>query len=182
MGAKYIFKELTTERLYLRKISLDDTKTLFNILKDKDVASTTLNLPYPCSLKDCQELIEAYINEQELKKTIRWAITKKEENDVIGVIRLTLNFDFNSGELGFWMGKKYWRNGYTFEATEKVIGFGFNKLNLNRMEAHSMVENNSSINLLNKLGFQREGFHPELVIKWGEYKDVITFGLLKKNY
>ena len=182
MGVHYIFEELTTERLYLRKILLHDAKTLFNILKDKDVASTTLNLPYPCSLKDCQKLIRAYINELELKKTIRWAITKKEVNDIIGVIRLTLNFDFNSGELGFWMGKNYWRNGYTFEAAEKVIGFGFSKLNLNRIEAHAMAENNSSINLLNKLSFQREGLHPELVIKWGEYKDVITFGLLKKNY
>jgi len=161
---------------------MEDALGISTLLKDKVVAETTLMLPFPCSTKIARKMIHTYKEEEKLQKTMRWAITTIESNKLMGEIRLVLNKDFNSAEIGFWHGKIFWRNGYTLEAANKVIEFGFRELKLNRIEAHSMIENISSINLLKKVGFTKEGLHPELVLKWGEYKDVMTFGLLRKNY
>lgn len=111
---------------------------------------------------------------------MRWAMIK--ESKLIGSIHLIPNTRFNSAELGFWLGKKYWRQGLTYEASKTIVRYGFNELQLNRIEAHAMVENASSLTLLEKLGFAQEGYHPDLVMKWGEYKDVLTFGLLRINH
>ena len=182
MESKNFTIELCTPRLRLRKIQLEDAMEISNLLKDREVAATTLMLPFPCSTEDARSMINKYKDEEKLQKAMRWAITNIENNKMMGGMRLVLNKAFNSAEIGFWLGKAFWRNNYTWEAANKVIAYGFEELKLNRLEAHAMVENLSSIYLLEKLGFTQEGLHPELVIKWGEYKDVLTFGLLLKKY
>jgi len=181
MDNNYFLRELATERLLLRKFKLSDAKDFSILLKDKEVAATTLMLPFPRNTEKAVTIIRQYHDEQKHQKSIRWVITTSGENKIMGAIRLVPNTKFNSAELGFWMGKKYWRQGYAQEAASKVIEYGIQELGLNRIEAHAMAENESSLGLLEKLGFIKEGYHPELVIKWGEYKDVVTFGLLRKN-
>lgn len=182
MNDSHFSIQLKTQRIILRPFVMDDAKNFSNLLKDKEVAATTLMLPYPCDPDKANEIIERYIEEGKLKKSMHWAIIDFKSNEFMGGIRLVLNPLFNSAELGFWLGKKFWDKGFTFEASEKIIGFGFVELKLNRIEAHSMVENIASVKLLKKLGFKQEGLHRELVMKWDEYKDVKTFGLLKKDY
>ena len=182
MDVKYFSQELLTSRLILRNFKTDDTKDIMKILKHKEVAATTLMLPHPCNIKEANMITDNYLNEQNHQIAMHWAITLKNVGKLMGSIRLVPNTKFNSAEMGFWIGKEFWRNGYTLEAASEVIKFGFEELKLNRIEAHSMVENKSSIKLLEKLGFGQEGYHPDLVIKWDEYKDVMTFGLLRKNY
>ena len=182
MKATDFKRELFTKRLQLRKFKESDAQYISDLLKFKEVASTTLMLPFPCPVDKAEKMILEYLDDEKQQKVMRWAITKQEDNEFIGGIRLVPNSLFNSAEIGFWLGKPFWRNGYTYEAAMKVIEFGFTELNLNRFVAHSMTENSSSIRLLEKLGFSQEGLHPELVIKWGVYKDVMTFGQLRKNY
>lgn len=182
MKKNHFSGELSTERLRLKKFKINDAKQFSNLLKDKEVASTTLMLPFPCTRQDAIDIIKKYLEEQKHQKTMRWAMTLKETNSIIGGIRLVPNVSFNSAELGFWIGKNYWKKGLTYEAATAVIRYGFDQLKINRFDAHAMTENISSINLLHKLGFQQEGFHPQLVMKWGEYKDVFTFGLLRSNF
>jgi len=174
--------ELITKRLHLRKFEVSDSKYIVKLLKNKEVPATTLNLPYPCSIDQANQIISEYKNAEKNGEALRWVITVKDTNEFIGGIRLVPNKIFNSAELGFWLGKAFWQHGYAFEAAAEVIEFAFNTLAINRLEAHAMVENTPSIRLLEKLGFSKEGLHPELVIKWGNYKDVVTFGFLKKNY
>ena len=123
---------------------MEDALGISTLLKDKVVAETTLMLPFPCSTKIARKMIHTYEEEEKLQKTMRWAITTIESNKLMGEIRLVLNKGFNSAEIGFWLGKNFWRNGYTLEAANKVIEFGFKELKLNRIEAHSMIENISS--------------------------------------
>ena len=182
MEANNYISKLYTERLTLRPYQSKDGKEIFNLLKDKEVAATTLLLPFPCNIDDAENILSDYINEQKLQKSMRWAITYSAGNEFIGGIRLVPNLSYNSAEVGFWIGKDYWRKGIAFETAARVIKFGFEVLKLNRIEAHAMQENTSSIKLLEKLGLKQEGYHPELVRKWGVYKDVLTFGMLQKQY
>lgn len=182
MEKNHFLQELYTERLHLRKFNLDDAKHFSGLLKDREVASTTLMLPFPCTQQEAIGIITEYLEEQNRQKSIRWAMTMKDTGTFIGGLRLVPNTHFNSAELGFWIGKEFWKRRFTYEAARAVIKFGFDEMKINRIDAHAMTENISSINLLQKLGFQQEGLHPQLVMKWGEYKDVFTFGLLRSNF
>lgn len=182
MDDKHFFTDLATSRLFLRKFQKEDAEAFSHLLRHREVPATTLMLPYPCEINDATNLIESYLKEQDQKSAIRWAIALNKGRDLVGGIRLVPNVAFNSAELGFWVGKDYWRKGYTREAAERVMQFAFHELQFNRINAHAMVENIASLKLLEKLGFQQEGIHPELVLKWDSYKDVITFGLLRKHY
>lgn len=182
MEDKHFLTELTTSRLFLRKFQIEDAVALSHLLRHREVPATTLMLPFPCELDEAQKLIKSYQEELEQKTVIRWAITSIDQNALMGGIRLVPTTRFNSAEMGFWIGKDFWRNGYTIEAAASVLQFAFDELQFNRINAHAMVENAASLKLLEKLGFKQEGIHPELVLKWDIYKDVITFGLLKKHY
>ncbi len=99
----------------------------------------------------------------------------------MGGISLFLNRAFESAEIGYWIGKPYWRRGYAFEAAERVVHYGFEALALNRIEAHYMSENGASARLLQKLGMQYEGHHRELIKKDGRFKDVFTYAVLRAD-
>jgi len=60
------------------------------------------------------------------------------------------------GTLAFYIAKPFWNRGYATEAGEAFIGFGFKELGLKRIVAHVQAENEASLHILNKLGFELE--------------------------
>lgn len=84
---------------------MEDALGISTLLKDKVVAETTLMLPFPCGTKIARKMIHTYEEEEKLQKTMRWAITTIESNKLMGEIRLVLNKDFNSAEIGFYNGR-----------------------------------------------------------------------------
>lgn len=102
----------------------------------------------------------------------------KESRNLIGAIGMRLEHKHDSAELGFWVGKPYWCNGFVTEAGKKVIQHGFNNLGLYRIEANHMVGNKASGRVLEKLGMNYEGLHRGKIKKWDEFKDVKSFALL----
>jgi len=63
-----------------------------------------------------------------------------------------------------------------------MVRFGFEVLNLNRIEADAAAENAGSIRVLEKVGFQREGVQHEQYFEWDEFHDLVLFALLKKDF
>jgi ribosomal-protein-alanine N-acetyltransferase len=63
-----------------------------------------------------------------------------------------------SASLGYWMGSPFAGKGYMAAAVRAVIGFSFETLHLNRIEAACLPHNQASIRLLEKVGFRREGY------------------------
>lgn len=178
----YPFKELTTDRLILAEFGKVAAETWFDLIKDKDVAQTTLSLPHPCTLKDAISWKANQIDAIKNGSVLRWSITKKDSHVVMGCVKLSLNPRFNSAEIGYWVGKRFWGNGYAVEASTKVLNYGFRELKLNRIEAHAMVVNKASSKILLKLGMQKEGFHRQLIKRWGNYIDVESFAMLLSDW
>jgi RimJ/RimL family protein N-acetyltransferase len=82
-------------------------------------------------------------------------------------------------ELGFWVGKPFWRLGYASEAASAVVQFGFESLGLNRIYAFHMARNPASGKVLEKLGMQREGILRQRVRKWERFEDVVAYAVLR---
>ncbi len=132
--------------------------------------------------EQAKKSVEFFINGFINKKFIRWCITYKENDHVIGLITLH-DFDiWNSKvEIGYMLNKKYWRQNVMSEASKKVIQYAFEVLELNRIEALIDPENVASIKLNIKLGFAKEGLNKEAAYnrRTGKYEDRLMFGILK---
>lgn len=176
------FPEILTERLYLRKISLYDAESLFQYWSDPEVAKY-LNINPFMKIKQAYSMIQLLNNLYKKREGIRWAITIKKDKTVIGTCGYNNWIKRSSrGEIGYELGRNYWGNGYASEAVGEILKYGFIKMNLNRVEAFTVPEATSSIKLLQKLGFKKEGLLREYGFWNGQYWDENIYSLLKRDW
>lgn len=86
-----------------------------------------------------------------------------------------------SAVLGYWMGAPYAGRGFMSAAVRAVVGFAFDNLHLNRVEAACLPHNEASIRLLEKVGFQREGYARKYLCIDGRWQDHLLYGLLRDD-
>jgi ribosomal-protein-alanine N-acetyltransferase len=86
-----------------------------------------------------------------------------------------------AGSLGYWMGAAYARKGYMTAAVRAVLPFAFGTLRLHRVEAACIPANVASIRLLEKCGFQREGFARQYLCIDGAWQDHLLYARLKTD-
>ena len=84
--------------------------------------------------------------------------------------------------LGYWMGRDYAQRGYMTAAVLGVIPFAFGTLRLHRIEAACIPANTASIKLLERTGFQREGFARQYLCINGLWQDHLLFARLKDDH
>jgi ribosomal-protein-alanine N-acetyltransferase len=169
---------LQTERLRLRPLALSDAKEIQLLAGDFSIADTTLNVahPYPDGL--AEDWISTHPAEYEHERAVTFAVTLKPADTLIGVVGLGSTKRFRRAELGYWIAKRFWNQGYATEAAEAVIDFGFSKLALHKIEANHLIRNPSSGKVMRKLSFEQEGILRDHVIKWDRFEDVVTYGLI----
>ena len=84
-----------------------------------------------------------------------------------------------SASLGYWIGKQHSKKGYMKEALDILIPSLFLDLQLNRIEAATLENNLASKNLLNKIGFKKEGKLRKYLKINGEWQDHVLYSLLE---
>jgi len=80
--------------------------------------------------------------------------------------------------LGYWIGERFARQGYMFDAVKALVPFVFSTLGLHRIEAACLPSNDPSKNLLSKVGFRQEGLALRYLQINGEWRDHVLFALL----
>jgi len=170
---------LKTERLVLRPFELSDAKIVQQKAGDKDIADTTLNIPHPYPDGLAEEWISIHQPKFEAGELINYAIILKETGELIGAVGLRVEKKFNHAELGYWIDKNLWGNGYCTEAARALVEYGFNKYGLHKIFAEHLKRNPASGKVMQKLGMKKEGLLKEHVIKWNKYEDVLVYGILK---
>lgn len=84
--------------------------------------------------------------------------------------------------IGYWMGEKYSSQGHMRASLELVIHHIFERLQLHRIEAACIPDNERSLTLLEKAGFQREGALREYLKINGQWRDHILLSLLESDH
>jgi len=84
-----------------------------------------------------------------------------------------------AGNLGYWMGAPYARQGYMTAAVRALAGFAFATLRLHRIEAACIPANAASIRLLEKTGFAREGYAREYLCINGVWQDHLLYARVR---
>jgi [ribosomal protein S5]-alanine N-acetyltransferase len=83
--------------------------------------------------------------------------------------------------LGYWVGERFARQGYMFDALRALIPFIFRTLGLHRIEAACIPTNEASRKLLEKSGFQQEGLARRYLQINGDWQDHVLFALLAED-
>ena len=148
---------LETERLLLRPFTLADAPEVQRLASDKEIAATTLNIPHPYAEGMAEQWIATHQERYDMNELVNFAITRRGDNALLGAIGLVLSLPHKRAEMGYWIGKPYWKHGYATEAAKAVLRYGFEVLKLNRIHASHFAGNPASGRVMQKIGMQHEG-------------------------
>lgn len=173
---------IETERLILRPISIEDVPEIQRLASDRDVASQTSDGEVP----------QPGMEEQWFKKrqegfekgeAVDFAIIRRKSGVLIGAIGLGAEYKKDeSMQLGYWVGKPYWNQGYCTEAAQAVLKYGFEILGLHRIYSRHFKRNPASGRVMRKIGMKHEGTLREAFKKQGKFEDVECYGILRSEY
>jgi [ribosomal protein S5]-alanine N-acetyltransferase len=153
--SKFIpFPILSTERLVLRQLQLTDTEEIFRLRTEREVNRYIPRAPF-LDKKEALEFIQKINDGIEQGKWVYWGIRKTEQSKLVGTICLW-NFtdSFDACEIGYEMLPEYFGNGYMAEALNAATSFGFKKIKIQSIAAHTYATNVRSVQLLTKAGFK----------------------------
>ncbi len=165
---------INTERLTIRKITSDDIHHIFSGLSHPEVIKYYgVNF---MTLEATQEQMDWYAD-LEKNKTGQWfAVCSKENGTFYGAGGYN-NRDVNNrkAEIGFWLLPEYWGKGIMGEAMPKIFDYGFEELNLHRIEGFVESSNNKCKKAVAKVGFKYEGTMVDCEVKNRNYISVDVY-------
>lgn len=144
---------LITPRLILRPWEKNDAESLYECAKDPNVGPVAGWQPHK-NIEESLNVIKNILNGEQC-----YAVCLKTDNRAIGSIELKFNSNSNMTqrddecELGYWIGKPFWGNGYITEASKRLISYGFESLNLSKIWCGYYEGNEKSKRVQEKCGF-----------------------------
>jgi len=170
-------------RIIIRPLKLEDSESLTSNINYPEVAKWTLNIPHPYYIEDAKSFIISREEPFKRNQAYTFGIALKVSDEVIGGIDLAkLDWDNKSGELGYWLGRKFWGKGLMSEAVRLILDFGFNGLDLHRIWAIVYEGNIASRKVLERNGFTLEGVLRETLLRGGKWHNELRYGLLQSEY
>ena len=169
-----------TERLIIRRFTSEDAKDVYECCNDFEVVKTTLGMPWPYT----EEMAESWISKQPKREesglSYEFAICFKENPDkIIGCVSLMdINSRAKRGEMGYWVARKYWKQGIATEAAKVMLNFGFNKLGLHSIIARYFDINPASGRVMEKCGMTYVGTIREHEYRFDTYYNVGYYEML----
>jgi ribosomal-protein-alanine N-acetyltransferase len=155
---------LSTERLLLRELRLEDAEEIFRLRSDENV-NAFLDRQKAVTIDDARDFIEKISVFSARNEGIFWAITLIGETKLIGAIVFwNIEWENNKAEIGYELLPEYQGKGIMTEALKKVIEFGFGKLKFTTIMADPKEKNEKSIKLLETLGFVLNGRDGEYLV------------------
>ena len=167
---------LTTDRLILREVTMNDAEAMFKYSSNDNVSRYLLWETHQ-TLEDTKALIEMAMESYEMRDFYHWGI--EYNGQLIGTIDYVgLNDYSGMGEIGYVLSEDYWNKGFVTEAAKRIIDFGFDELGLVRIQARCIAENVASSRVMEKCGMKFEGtLRKSLVVK-GIYRDVNMYAII----
>ncbi len=142
---------IETDRLYLREFILTDGIHFFELNNDEEVLKFTGDEPFKSEVEATNFILN--YNEYNKNGFGRWAVCLKETNEFLGWCGFKKDEKTSEIDLGFRFFKKYWGNGFAFEAAMACIDYGGKTLNMKCIVGRVYVENLASIHVLKKCKF-----------------------------
>ncbi|TBX70176.1 N-acetyltransferase [Flavobacterium silvisoli] len=176
------FETLSTERLLLRKLTPEIFDYVYNHFSDEDLMEF-IGAPNEEALSKEKEKHRKGLSTFN-KSFCYFQILDKTNQQIIGWCGYhTWYLDHKRAEIGYGLfDDSYKQKGLMSEATKVILDYGFNQMNLNRIEAFIGKENKASLNLVKKFGFTQEGILREHYFNKNCMEDSVVYSLLRREY
>jgi len=174
---------LFTDRLVLRPLVESDGPRVRELAGDEAIARNTLDIPHPYPEGVAEQWIAGQPALFRQGKEIVFAITLRESGELVGAIGLSsISPRHSRSDIGWWVGRDYWNRGYCTEAARALLDYAFGTLGLNRVYSSHYARNPASGRVMQKLGMKPEGVKRRHVERWGEFNDLVLYGILRDEW
>jgi RimJ/RimL family protein N-acetyltransferase len=141
---------IRTKRLLLRPWWPEDAQALPARIGDWEVAKNLATVPYPYRKADADYFIALQMEKGAANPVFAIVAVALRDQPIIGGIAI-------DQELGYWIARDHWRQGFAYEAASAVLELAFWGLRMPQMAASHSRDNPASGALLDKLGFTETG-------------------------
>ena len=173
---------LTTPRLVLRRLTVDDAQAMYDNWATDENTTKYLIWDVHESIEATRELLTKWVPEYDKAEYYHWVI--QYDGTIVG----TINFHAIANkeehiELGYCIGSKWWNKGIVTEAVSALLQFAFEELNANKVCALHDTENISSGRVMQKNGMKQEGLLREHKLRRdGTRGDLACYAILKREW
>ena len=140
---------MRSKRLTYRTLDYSDAARITEFAGDWEVARMTARIPYPYSLTQAHQWIGS-IDDGEFVRVIEL------EGQLIGAVGYVPSPD-GSAEIGYWIGRPWWGQGFATEAAETLVRYCFSEVRFTRLTCCHFADNAASARIIKKLGFRTIG-------------------------
>ncbi|MFK7944841.1 MAG: GNAT family N-acetyltransferase [Paracoccaceae bacterium] len=178
--------EIPTERLVLRPPSMRDYETWSQLRRD----SRGFLVPWEPNWSRDHLSVRAYRNrvvwsERAIRQgdALPLLLVREEDQRVVGGVTLSniRRQPAQAGTLGYWVGEPFARLGYMTEALHALRSYAFGDLDLSRLEAACLPENDASRRLLERCGFKYEGVAQAYLQINGRWRNHVLYAALRSD-
>lgn len=175
---------LDTERLIIKPVVAQDLEAIhaLHLIPEVDRYNTA---GIPKNIEETQNSLAEWLAEHEREKVERYffSVFLRNHQMFIGMMGLKLSpAKYRSGEIWYKFLPQYWNKGYGTEAAKRLIQFGFDELNLHRIEAGCAVENIGSVRILEKVGMTLEGRKRKALPLTTGWSDNFEYAILSTDF
>jgi RimJ/RimL family protein N-acetyltransferase len=174
---------LTTERLLLRPLVEADAPRVRELAGDVEIARNTLDIPHPYPEGAAETWIASHPGLWRGGTEAVFAITLRDSVLLVGCVGLSaISARHRRADIGWWVGREYWNRGYCTEAARALLDLAFGPLELNRVYSSHYARNPASGRVMQKLGMKQEGIQRRHVERWGDFHDLVLYGILREEW
>lgn len=158
--------QLESFRLLLREPQPGDAPALVEGLAEYDVAKFLATVPHPYREEDAKAFLAKVVELRAKGEAYEFAILRKADQRLIGLCGLHLKG--SRYEIGYWIAKPFWGQGFATEAVRKLLAFAFHDMKATEIWAGWYHDNLASGQVLRKLGFEAIGVEKRHSVARGE--------------
>lgn len=174
---------IETERLILRRFEYTDDDAMLKYWAADEKIQSLYSEPVYSTKEAVKGLLDKYIVSYEKKDYYRWAVTTKKSGECIGQIAYFLVDSKNHfAEIEYCIGSDFQCRGFATEAAKAVIAYGFDKINLHKVQICTKTINEPSKRVIEKCGFTYEGTLRDFFYMNGEYVGRLYFSMLRNEF
>lgn len=172
---------LVAESCTLREPQFADAPELLRLTSDADVAR--FSPPGPSTIEGFEQFISWTHRQREAGRSVCFAVVPSGTALAAGIFQIRqLDPTFQTAEWGFVLGKPYWGRGIFGAAARLVLGFAFDTLGVQRLEARASTGNVRGNRALQKIGATREGQLRRSFLLGGVYHDDSLWAILADDW
>lgn len=177
--------KIETNRLIIRDHVSSDLDNHHALISDGEIMTYIEDIKTN-SLKESEENLQFSIEESKKddRKCYFFLVELKDTLEFVGSIGFTIiekNASGGVAEMGYFIVKRHWGNGYVTEASKAVVDYAFDVLDLHKISAGCNAKNNASEKIMIKLGMEKEAHFKRHVLHNGLWCDRLVYAKIKKT-